>query len=40
MKKLTFDSSYNDIEYISVPEGDDTATYRVVEGKRWLNRNC
>lgn len=33
MKKLTFDSSYNDIEYISVPEGDDTATYRVVEGK-------
>ncbi len=33
MKELTFDSSYNDIEYISVPEGDDTATYRVVEGK-------
>ena len=33
MKKLTFDSSYNDIEYISVPEGDDMATYRVVEGK-------
>lgn len=33
MKKLTFDSSYNDIEYISVPGGDDTATYRVVEGK-------
>ena len=33
MKELTFDSSCNDIEYISVPEGDDTATYRVVEGK-------
>lgn len=32
MKELTFDSSCNDIEYISVPEGDDTATYRVVEG--------
>lgn len=33
MKELTFDSSCNDIEYISVPEGDDTATYRVVEGR-------
>lgn len=33
MKELTFDSSCNDIEYISVPEGDDTATYRVVEGE-------
>lgn len=31
MKKLTFDSSYNDIEYISI--SDDTATYRVVKGK-------
>ena len=33
MKKLTFDSSYNDIEYISVPDSNDTVTYRVVKGK-------
>ncbi len=33
MKELTFDSPSNNIEYMTVSEGDDTVTYRLVEGK-------
>ena len=33
MKKLNMDGFHIDIEYKSIPDGDDTVTYRLVEGK-------